>query len=247
MRSSPFARLSVALLPLLASCGGGGGGPTTGTLMVTLKDKPVHAADHVYVTIDRVDVYRIVDDKEVKETLVETPQQHDLLALQHGVEAILGTSSFPPGEYKAIRLIVAKDTKDEIRTLPADQLKNYIVVDGVPHPLIVPSGSKTGIKINQRFTVGAGETTVMTFDFDVRKSVSRRGKKKGVYTLRPRLCVEVVVSPAEEDTSPNGSISGTVQAEGALAIPAGTVVSAQQLGAEVASGTVESTSRPATT
>src|SRR5206468_1465783 len=97
-------------------------------------------AEHVYVTIESVEVFKTVDGAEVHETVTSVPGQYDLLELQHGVEAVIGGASFEPGDYKSIRLIVARDTKHDIKHKPADELKNYIVVDGTAYPLVVPSG-----------------------------------------------------------------------------------------------------------
>jgi hypothetical protein len=234
MRTNP--KVAAALCAsLLASCGGGGGGTGgTGTLMVTMHDSPVDSAEHVFVTVERVEVFRHdAEGAEVRETLVDVPQQHDLLALQNGVEAVLGTATFPAGDYTSIRLIVAADSPEDVESLPADALNNYIVIDGTAHPLIVPSGAQTGIKMNHSFTLAEGQITVLTFDFDVRRSVTRRGQQD-LYNLRPTLrLVDTVVS---------GTASGTVTtADPALAVPPGTVVTAFQAGAPVASGPVDET------
>jgi hypothetical protein len=151
MHTHPFARRTAlgaaALLGLLAACGGsgGGGGGSTGTLQVRMQDTPVDEADAVFVTVARVEVFRAGEGGEVRETLVSTPAQYDLLLLQNGVSAVLGTGDFPAGDYTSIRLVIAPDSRDAIETLPADELNNYIVIDGVAHPLIVPSGAQTGI------------------------------------------------------------------------------------------------------
>jgi hypothetical protein len=227
-----LSRAGLALVPLLAACGGGsGGGAGTGTLQVRMHDTAVEAADAVFVTIERVEVFRTDESgAEVKETLLDVPQQWDLLALQNGVEAVLGTESFPIGDYSSIRLVVAEDSKQDIESMPAEDLQNYIVVDGVAYPLVVPSGTQTGIKFNHQFSLSADAITTLTFDFDVRKSVHRRGTTD-VYSLRPTLrLVDTVVS---------GTVSGTVSTASGDPIPDGTVVSAQQGGVEVASAIVD--------
>lgn len=223
--------LFALLLASLAACGGGGGvgggAPSRlGTLEVRIQDTPVDRAEHVFVTVDRVEVFRTEGGEEFRETLVDAPAQYDLLVLQHGVTAVLGTGQFPAGDYTSIRLIVGADSKQDIQSLPADQLKNYLVIDGSAYPLIVPSGAQTGLKFNHSFTLSADAITVLTFDFDVRRSVHQRGRQQ-VFNLRPTLrLIDTVVS---------GSISGTVATSDASPLPAGAVVSAQQAGVEVAS------------
>ena len=205
MIPTAFARvsrpLSIAAALLLVACGGGGstglgGGvaPSTGSLVVRMHDHPIESADHVYVTIESVGVFKTVDGQEVHETVTSVPGQYDLLDLQHGVEAVLGGGEFAPGDYHSIRLFVARDSKHDIKTLPADQLKNYIVVEGVPYPLLVPSGEQTGIKLGKNFTIAAGVTTVLTLDFDVRKSIHACGRNH-VYRLKPRIMPAIRCRP----------------------------------------------------
>lgn len=227
--------VGLTALALLAACGGGGasglGGSsaTTGGLVVRMHDGPIEAADRVYVTIESVEVFRTTDGVDIHETVAATPGQYDLLELQHGVEAVLGTGQFTPGLYHSIRLVVARDSKRDMKTLPADQLKNYIVIDGTPYPLVVPSGEQTGIKLGKNFTIAAGATTVLTLDFDLRKSVHSCGRNH-VYRLKPRI--KVVPTQVEGDAS---GLAGMISTTDGTGIPSGTVVSAQQNGVEIAS------------
>jgi hypothetical protein len=190
----------------------------------------VDAAENVFVTVARVEVFRSEGGVEIRETLVDTPAQYDLLELQNGVEAVLGTGAFPVGEYHSIRLIIEADSRQDLQSLPPESLNNYIVIDGTAYPLIVPSGAQTGIKLNHNFTLSADAITTLTFDFDVRRSVHQRGHQ-GVFNLRPTLrLIDTIVS---------GTISGNVTTDDASPLPDGTVVSAQQAGTEVASATVD--------
>jgi hypothetical protein len=241
--------LGLFSLGLLGACGGGGAGggadPSAATLRVRMQDTPVDGADQVIVTIDRVEVFRRGASGEVKETLVSTPAQYDLLELQNGISTLLGSGHFPDGDYSSIRLIVAADSKHDLATLPADQLKNYIVVDGVACPLIVPSGSQSGIKLNHGFTLSPGAVTELTLDFDVRKSVHQRGHRHQ-FNLCPSIRVIETPggtpgpTPGPTPGATLGTISGTVSTADASPLPAGTVVSAQQFGSEIASAIVDS-------
>ena len=240
MHSTPASHVrrivGLTAFALLAACGGGGaaglGGSsaTTGGLVVRMHDTPIKTADHVYVTIESVEVFRTTDGVDVHESVASVPGQYDLLELQHGVEAVLGSGQFVPGLYHSIRLLVSRDSKHDMKTLPADQLKNYIVVEGTPYPLLVPSGEQTGIKLGKNFTITAGVTTVLTLDFDVRKSVHSCGHHH-VYRLKPRI----KVVPTEVDGGDVSGLAGMISTTDGTGIPSGTTVSAQQNGVEVAS------------
>src|SRR6202008_4990920 len=71
-RVSRFRALGALALGLLAACGGGGGGGGgSGTLQVRMRDTPVDSAEHVFVTIKRVEVFRSDATGNVRETLVD--------------------------------------------------------------------------------------------------------------------------------------------------------------------------------
>jgi hypothetical protein len=234
MPTSRLSLVSLALLLLLAACGGGStggtGASTTGTLVVKMQDAPVDGAENVFVTIARVEVFRSTEEGEVREVLVDTPAQYDLLELQNGVTAVLGDGELPVGDYEAIRLIILADSKTDIDTFPAEDLNNYIVIDGEAYALIVPSGAQTGIKLQHDFSITADAIRELTLDFDVRQSVHRRGHQP-IFNLRPTIrMIDTIVS---------GHITGTVTTSDASPLPEGTVVSAHQGGVEVASGFVD--------
>ena len=185
------ALLAIAFSGILAGCGGGVGGssstPTTG-VQVRLKDAPGNF-QHVNVTISAV---QVVDASNGVTTISNSPQTFDLLALQN-VDAVIGTASLPPGNYTQIRLIVSSAS----------------VVDnnGVTHAVTVPSGSQTGIKLVDNFTITQGQLTAITLDFNAAQSIVQTGNSaspQGIrYILKPVIKVVAVVI--------SGQISGIVQ------------------------------------
>ncbi len=99
-----------------------------------------------------------------------TETTFDLLQLRNGVSASLGISeNVPVGHYDQIRLVLGSGSN--------------VVVDGVTHPLTVPSGMESGIKINGEFDVVEGETRELLLDFDAARSIHVTGN--GKYMLRP--------------------------------------------------------------
>jgi hypothetical protein len=193
------------------SAGGAGdaGGTATGRLSLQVTDAAVDAAEHVYVQFSeivlqaaggtRTTLHYCQDPMDATKTIVSdvdctTPaatKQIDLLALSGGLtETLLDDFVLPAGHYVWLRLMV--DT--------AGPLDSYIVVNGVPHELTIPSGAETGLKLNRGFDVPAGGSANFTIDFDLRKSVHVTGN--GKYMMRPTLRLV--------DNSMMGTIAGTV-------------------------------------
>ena len=59
--------------------------------------------------------------------------------------------------------------------------------DGSIHPLFIPSGNQTGLKLIRGFIIGAGSTHNFTIDFDLRKSVIHPPGLGEPYLLKPVL------------------------------------------------------------
>ena len=119
-----------------------------------------------------------------------SPQQIDLLKQQGGNSAsLLSGVSLPAGRYAWIRLKLA--TTD---------CCSITLSDGSVHPLVVPSGDQSGLKLEHGFTVAAGGAVDFTIDFDLRKSIVFAN---GQYFLKPVLRID-----NNEDT---GRIHGMVQ------------------------------------
>lgn len=203
----------------VAGCGGsdGDGGPGTGTLSLQITDGAVDSADHVYVQFSgleiqaaggmRTTLYYCQDPADPAKAIVSptpcatppAPKRIDLLMLSGGLaEVLLNHYTLTAGRYVWIRLMV--DT--------AGARDSYIVVGGVEHELVIPSGDETGLKLNRGFGVPAGGSADFTIDFDLRKSVHLTGT--GEYLLRPTLRLA--------DNTLTGAIAGTVNA---ALVPAG--------------------------
>lgn len=129
----------------------------------------------------------------------DTPHKIDLLQQQNGASAaLLSGVSLPAGHYEWIRLMV--DAADSSITL----------TDGSVHPLVIPSGAETGLKLVHGFDVAQGGIVSFTIDFDLRKSITLA---HGKYILKPAMRIMDNLDVGNID----GSSSNTLTI-GALAI-----------------------------
>lgn len=189
----------IVALAFLAACGGGGGGPDPGDpapqhgrLTLGITDSPVTSAARVVVEFTGVEIKPAEGATEVFDF---EPRQIDLLALDGGgSEILLSDELLPAGEYEWIRLKVNAGREGSDSFIELD--------DGSVHPLFIPSGNQTGLKLNRGFTIGAGSTHNFTIDFDLRKSVIHPPGLGDPYLLKPVLRLV--------DNLQVGTIDGTV-------------------------------------
>ena len=171
-------------------------GSTAGTGKLTLRitDAPVDGAEHVYVAFAGVEIKA---GNEIIDITYDAPRQIDLLALTGGVaETIVDGYTLPAGQVQWVRLKVVSTDATESSD-PTDD--TYIVVNGVSHPLTIPSGDQNGLKLNRPITIPDGGVATFTIDFDLRKSVHQDSNG---YKLRPTLRLV--------DNSTDGALNGTV-------------------------------------
>ncbi len=162
MHSSSRSLLGGVALWAIAACSGAND-PGMGQLSVSLSDAPLASVASATVHISQV--YLVGGEGESHRFVIsDTPQDYDLLTLQNGVTALLGTASIPVGDYAQLRLVVAEATV----TLPAGMTFS----DGsTSQTLKVPSGMQTGIKVNfgGPLHIDPGQTSVVV-DFDVSRN-----------------------------------------------------------------------------
>lgn len=192
-----FARLALAaaaglLATQLVACGGGGSAGT-GQLKFSVADAPVDGATAVVVKFTGVEV------KPKNGPALQfdfSARSVDLLATAGGTAfLLLDGVTLEAGEYESIRLkvITNRNTTD-----------SYIELrDGSRAPLFVPSGSESGLKINNGFTVPVGGVRALIVDFDLSRSIVKPTGQEA-YTLKPVLRLV--------DESTIGLIRGTVAA-----------------------------------
>ncbi len=158
-----------------------------GTLKLYLVDS-VNGMDSVVIAVSRVDVHKSgPDSTNGWITLNDSLRYFNLLDLTNGAKAVLGNAELDAGNYTQIRLILADS--------------NYVVdTNGVRYHLTVPSGTQTGIKLVNNFTISDGNIYELYLDFNLSKSIIITGN--GNYKLKPTIkVVPIIIS---------GSISGKV-------------------------------------
>jgi len=165
-----------------------------GTLTVRLADAPGEEVESAWIWIRGVS---ILGEDGGSFVISSDTASFDLLTLQHGVTAALGSAEIPVGTYHQMRLLV-----DSARvTLKAP----ITFTSGSPTAsLKVPSGSSSGLKVNLgNVEVVPGET-VLLVDFDVSRSFVFQGPPGGPRSASFKPVIHATVMDVA------GSISGTV-------------------------------------
>lgn len=153
----------------LIGCSDDNGSPANGTLKINLIDAPADY-DAVFVQVDSVQVHAAGSDSTGGWVTVSSqPGTYDLLTLRNGLSALLVDRQLPAGDYTQIRLRLGTG--------------NSVVVAGESFPLTIPSGLRTGLKLNHPFTIESGALYEITLDFDAARSIHQTGN--GVYMMRP--------------------------------------------------------------
>ena len=157
--------------------------------MVRMTDRPA-AIEAVILVVKEVSVNRSSGEQDQWEVLRSDSLVVDLLSLRNGVFTDLALGTVPSGLYRQIRLKLGAGST--------------VIVDGVPHPLVVPSGLQSGYKIVGDFSVPDGGSIVLLLDFDAAKSIHETGS--GTWILQPT--VRVLAQPLA------GAIGGHVAPAG---------------------------------
>lgn len=155
-------------------------------LEVRLTDGP---GDFQEVNIDIQDVQIHVNEGEQStgwQSLEINKGVYNLLKLTNGLDTLLGSIELPAGRVSQIRLVLGNN--------------NTIKVDNQVSDLKVPSGQQSGLKLNVQTTLTEGITYSILLDFDVARSIVKRGNSP--YIVKP------VIRAITEATS--GAIEGTV-------------------------------------
>lgn len=199
-RALASVTLVILASAVLGGCGGDSSGGSNATLNLGLTDAPVDSASKVVIEFTGVQLQPSGGGNPISFAFA-SPQQIDLLQEQNGnAAALLNGVSIPAGHYDWIRLMLNVGAQNVV----AD---SYIEINGAQYPIIIPSGSQTGLKLVQGFTMTANQVANFTIDFVLEQAVTAPNGQmmNGVqaYLLRPALRLI--------DDVQAGTIAGTVQ------------------------------------
>jgi len=193
----------VLVVAALAACSGDTG-PRMGRITIRLTDAPLAGVGSATVWVSKT---YVVGGDSGRITISDTPTQYDLLALQGGVTALLGSALIPVGDYEQLRLVV-----DSAVITLADGMT---FSDGTTsRSLKTPSAGRSGLKVNfgGPVHVAPGETDIVV-DFDVSRNFVFLGDR----THPNGVIFTPVLHAVATDVA--GSIAGTsmpVEARGHL-------------------------------
>lgn len=156
-------------------------------LEIRLTDAP---GDYQAVNVDIQDVQIHVSEGNQTEgwqSLEINKGVYNLLKLTNGLDTLLGSIELPPGRISQIRLVLGSN--------------NTLQTDNQEFDLFVPSGQQSGLKVNVQTTLTEGITYSILLDFDVARSIVKRGNSP--FLLKP------VIRTITQATS--GAIAGTVE------------------------------------
>ncbi len=182
-------------------------------LNLYLTDAPADY-DAVYIDIQSVEINSEGEGWHTY-TLLH-PGVYDLLKFNSGVDTLMISEDMSPRTISQIRLILGSN--------------NSVVVDGISHPLEVPSGEESGLKLNVHYTFEAGIVYDLWMDFDAEASIVKKGN--GDYSLKPVIriytqelsgAISGFISPATaafsvQAITPSDTFGTAISAEGAFLI-----------------------------
>ena len=187
--------LGMVAIAALSGCSNNPTSTSFGTMNIQMTDAPGDF-QAVNLVVNEVAVQHS-DGNGGWEVLQSQTRTYDLLQLRNGVFRTLGISQLPAGHYGQLRLKLGAGSN--------------VVVDNTTHPLRVPSGMQSGLKLAGSFVVPARGRVDLALDFDVSRSITSTGD--GSYTLGPVIRVVTISLP---DNKP-GAIQGVVGPTGAQA------------------------------
>lgn len=148
---------------------GPGTGSGYGTMTVRMTDAP-GGYEAVTIAVDSVRVHvESGDTLNGWYTISRAPATYNLLDYTNGRDTLIAEGAVPAGIYSQMRLYIGQGCS--------------VTENGVMHPLEIPSGSQSGLKLNIHATIFPGVKYVLMLDFDAGRSIVTTGN--GRYKLKP--------------------------------------------------------------
>jgi hypothetical protein len=176
MRIGRQVPVSLLIAALVAACSGGGGGSSgTGTVTLSLMDRPVDGVTEVNITISEIWI-KPQDGEAIQLAMTSAPLSVNLLELndENNAAVLVNNAVVRVGRYNWVELKIEDDDISESNALTD-------VGGMVPIDIDVPSGK---IRLVSGFEVGENEGVRFLFDWDVRKGLTDP-VGRDVYLLRP--------------------------------------------------------------
>ncbi len=178
--------------------------PKPASLEVRVTDAPPDGVTKILLTVESIEV-NAGGGAEAPgwQTVIEGPISFDLVAVT-GIEEILGSAELPPGQYGQVRLKVTEA---------------LLTINGEVQPATLPSGV---LRVVGGFDMIAGETTVLTLDFDAAKSVVLRGNQPPILKPVVKLLVRRSGQPMSAAETVSEPVGDNMESPAATAtIPSG--------------------------
>ncbi len=165
---SIFSTIAFALLWTACQQPDDSAGDQQSRMNVRLTDAPA-PYDAVNVEIVGVEVH--TDAQGWVSLNMPVSGVYNLLDFTNGLDTLIASSALPSGKMSQIRLVLGNN--------------NSLEYNGNTYDLFVPSGSKSGLKVQVHKTLLPGITYEILLDFDAAKSIVQTGNNK--YILKPVL------------------------------------------------------------
>lgn len=163
----------------------------------------------VYITLRGIRLHQLAEGAEEGaeaeevghwKTLLVPPRTVNFLELQEGLREAIGTLPLEMGQYTEMRILLGSSPDNDVNLLgQAHRFPHYVIdKEGKSHPLEIPSGDESGIKINPGFHVEEGEVIELLVEIDLTRSIVPAGER---YQFKPVIhSVQISDVLIEEET-----------------------------------------------
>lgn len=156
--------ISLSVITFFSACKKESGSTT---LRIRMTDAPA-SFEEINIDLQEVNI-KFSGDTSAWIAMQTTEGIYNLLEFQNGVDTLIAQGTYPAGKIKEIRLVLGSN--------------NTVKTGGEIHPLTIPSGSESGLKLKIDRNLD-GPFDSVTIDFDAAMSVAQEADG---FKLRPVL------------------------------------------------------------